>query len=787
MKKAELLAPAGSMESLIAAVQAGADAVYFGGNKFSARAFASNFDEDNIIKAIRYCHLYGVKVYITLNTLIKENEINEAMEYVKFLYKAGIDALIIQDVGIAYLIKKSFPDMELHASTQITVHNAEGALLMKNLGFKRIVLSRELSLKEIEYISKELNLETEMFVHGALCVSYSGQCLMSSLIGGRSGNRGRCAQPCRMQYSLIDKISGKEKSAYILSPKDICTIEDIDKIIESGTASLKIEGRMKRPEYVAGIVETYRKALDSYYNNEAFEAEGGNKKLLQLFNREGFSKAYLFGNVGSDMMAYSFPKNMGIPIGGIKKDFTITLKEDISLKDGIRIGTSEKGFTVSKIIKQNREVEKAYKGDTVKIFPNLYKSDDILYKTSDTNLNSYLEDIYKDPFKKKILLELHVDFTAESPIKLKTYYSGKYFEIEGPVVQEALKKPVSKEKITENLKKSADTPIKFDNIIFDRYDSGFLPISAINEVRRSIIENIEQYICNNVKIEKTSAKEINIAEDSMEAKASYFPELMVCVSKAEQLDAVKCFDNVKDIAVNIFMKNSDIKLDAINSFNVYLKVPNIIKSEFEYISKIIEENLSNIKGIVTGNLGIINKFKDRTTIIGDYKLNMFNSFFEKFYYNYLQGCNISVELNSNEIKQMIGRMTSMYTQLLIYGRIELMVSEYCPIGSIFGNKSGKTICTKACEDGKYILRDRMNEEFPVMTDNFCRSYIYNSAPVNLISKMDTINKLNLSGLRMDFTDEGYDEVVKVMNSFLSGKAIDSEIKFTKGHFNRGVQ
>ncbi len=290
MRKIELLAPAGSVESLYAAVQAGADAVYMGGSKFSARAYANNFDDEQLKEAINYCHLYGVKVYITVNTLIKEEEIKEAIKYIGFLYSIGVDALIIQDTGIAKLIKENLPNFEIHASTQMTIHNGEGAIFLKELGFKRIVLSRELSLKEIEYISKDLDIETEIFVHGALCICYSGQCLMSSILGGRSGNRGRCAQPCRLPYTLINEKDDKETKGYILSPKDICNIENMGDLIKAGATSFKIEGRMKRPEYVAGVIRSYRKAIDAAINKENFEEEQNKKELMQLFNREGFQR-----------------------------------------------------------------------------------------------------------------------------------------------------------------------------------------------------------------------------------------------------------------------------------------------------------------------------------------------------------------------------------------------------------------------------------------------------------------------------------------------------------------
>ncbi|MCI2200708.1 peptidase U32 family protein, partial [Clostridium sp.] len=285
MKKIELLAPAGNLESVYAAVQSGANAVYLGGSRFSARAYADNFDDEIMKKTVDYCHLYDVKIYVTVNTIIKEKEIKDAVSYAGFLYDVGVDALIVQDIGFAVLVKKYFPNFKLHASTQMTVHNLETALFLESIGFDRIVLSRELSLKEIESISKILNMDIEVFVHGALCVCYSGQCLMSSMIGGRSGNRGKCAQPCRLPYSIVKEMDDSSKKGYLLSPKDMCTIENIGDILRTGACSLKIEGRMKRPEYVAGVVREYRKAIDSFLNDgiEKIPKTESIRKLLQLF------------------------------------------------------------------------------------------------------------------------------------------------------------------------------------------------------------------------------------------------------------------------------------------------------------------------------------------------------------------------------------------------------------------------------------------------------------------------------------------------------------------------
>lgn len=807
MKKVELLAPAGSMESLYAAVQNGADAVYLGGAKFSARAYASNFDEENMIKAVEYCHLYNVKVYITVNTLIKEDEIKEAIEYTKFLYEIGVDALIIQDTGLAELIRRNFPSFEIHASTQMTVHNGEGAMFLKKLGFSRIVLSRELSLEEIKHISKDLDIETEIFIHGALCISYSGQCLMSSLIGGRSGNRGRCAQPCRLPYEIINKTTEKAKKGYLLSPKDICTIENINHLIDSGTSSLKIEGRMKRPEYVAGVVAAYRKAIDEAYKSLGFTGdslqlkdklriesgkrkvdekrnvniEEEKRKLLKLFNREGFSKAYLFGNTGREMMAYKFPKNTGIEIGKVNRDMTIELKENISLQDGIRFG--DDGFTIFKIVKGSKNVEEAFVGDRVKLKPTKYKAGDILYKTSDIKLLDALSESYKNIYGRKNNLKVKVNFKVGDPFILKTKYKDKDFIVEGELVQKALKKPMGKEQVIDKLNKTGDTAFNFEEISFENFEEGFIPVSSINAVRRELIDSISNYIKEEGKKSLNKGLDFNISYKKELKNQMNSP--IVIVTTNNQLKAVEeC--NVDNIAVEIFMRDCDIDLKNIKCSNLFIKTPSIIKEQFNIVCREIEENLPHITGIITSNLGIINKFKEKTLIIGDYKLNNFNSYSLEFYKDILNIDTISVELNKKEISNLV-KKASLPCSLIVYGKTELMVSEYCPIGSIFGGKNNKDACSGECKNGNFVLKDRMGEEFPIKTDKYCKSHIYNSAAINLIPNLDEIKTLNIDLLRLDFVDESYEETLQILNNY-KNKEFKGEFKgFTRGHFKRGVE
>ncbi|EDS76853.1 protease [Clostridium botulinum C str. Eklund] len=781
MNKIELLAPAGSMESLYAAVQNGADAVYLGGAKFSARAYASNFDEENMIKAVEYCHLYNVKIYVTVNTAMKEDEIKEALEYVEFLYKIGVDALIIQDTGLAELIKRNFPRLELHASTQMSIHNAEGAIFLKNLGFSRIVLARELSLKEITHISKDLNIETEIFVHGALCVSYSGQCLMSSLIGGRSGNRGRCAQPCRLPYEIIDKKRKKKAKGYILSPKDVCTIENIKDIINSGTSSLKIEGRMKRPEYVAGVVSAYRKAID----DANCDIERERKKLLQLFNREGFSKAYLYGNVGRDMMSYRFPKNTGVFIGKVNRDLTIELKENIRLQDGIRFGGD--GFTIFKIIKGSTNVDEAFVGDRVKLKPTKYKAGDMLFKTSDNELLNNLSKSYENLYGRKNQLNLDVVFKVGEPIKIATNYNGKIYEALGEEVQVAKNKPMDKEKLVKNLNKTGDTPFQFKDINFIEFEEGFMPVSSINAVRRQLIDDIDEDIkLSNKRVYNNDLDlNLNINKSNKEKCNNILENTIVTVTTEEQLKAaLEC--GIKNIAVEISLRNCDIDLKSVECENLYIKTSTIIKEEFESVCKIIEENIDRIKGIITSNSGIISRFKDKTEIIGDYKLNIFNSYSLEFYKDILDVATISVELNKKEIKN-ITKKSGFKCACIVYGKPELMVSEYCLIGCVFGGKDKSKTCDLECLKGEYVLKDRMSAEMEVRTDKYCRSHIYNAFPVNLIPNLDEIRAIDVDIFRLEFLSESYDETLNILESFKNEKFHEDFKNYTRGHFKRGVE
>ncbi|WP_297635492.1 U32 family peptidase [uncultured Clostridium sp.] len=781
MNRIEILAPAGSMESLYAAINNGADAIYLGGDKFSARAYASNFDNEKMKLAVDYAHSYGVSVYVTMNTLLKEDELNKAIKYVGYLYEIGVDALIIQDLGLYELIRERYSDFEIHASTQMSIHNGEGALYFKDKGFHRIVLSRELSLDEIKHISTDLKIETEMFVHGALCVSYSGQCLMSSMIGGRSGNRGRCAQPCRMEYILKGDKSPEEKKGYLLSPKDMCTLEDVKGIINSGTYSLKIEGRMKRPEYVAGVVRNYRKAVDKELKKGSFNVQEGKRELLQLFNRGGFSKAYLNKNVGSDMMSYSFPRNTGMQIGRIDKGLEIVLEEDINIGDGMRI--NDGGFTLSKITINGEEVKTAKRGEKVKLFPVQYKKGDLVYRMSNKVLTDDLSETVK-PYYKKLPLEVEVYFKASETVKLKTTFNGTEYEVQGPIVEVASKSPLDKERIEKALFKSGEHPYKIEKIIFVDFNDGFMRIGELNELRRELFGKIMKSECSKYRRRRDNKEEIR--EKTLKDRTDL--DLLVRIAKIEQLDAVK--DRVENIAVDVFNRNRDsLRLSHIKELsktnNVYLALPSIVKAEFNLVVEKIEEYKPYIKGILTANLGIIKLYKEELEIIGDYKLNIYNSKAFKFYTEDMDVITISEELNRKEIKETLKGKKGK-AAYVIYGKPEVMISEYCPIGSTFGGKNSVKECTRPCEKENYRLIDRMNEEFNIKTDIFCRSHILNNLPINLIHEKEDIESLGVDVFRLDFTDESFEETMKVLDG-LEGKIEFAKDSYTKGHYRRGVE
>lgn len=492
MKKVELLAPAGNFDCLKAAINNGANAVYLGGKNFSARAFANNFDENEIIEAVKYAHLRNVKVYVTLNTLLNEDEFNNAIKIVKFYYENNVDALLIQDLGLYYFIKTNYPDFEIHCSTQMHVHNIEGIKAAKRLGFKRVVVARESDLEFIKEACKQ-DIEIETFIHGAICVSYSGQCLMSSYSKNRSANKGMCSQCCRLKYDLYDENNNKinTDTDYLLSPKDMCLINDIPKLIKAGVSSFKIEGRLKSSAYVGYVTSIYRKAIDSYYNNLEYEISDDEiEKLKVLFNRN-FTDDYLFDK--NNLFGQRTPNHLGIEIGEAFKYengyIFIKLNKTLNQFDGIRI--NDFGCIVNMLYKDNLLVNSGNANDIVAI-KSEEKQLGKVYKTQDYVLEKSINDT------NEIKLPLDVNITIKPNENISVSLStneDKYEYISDIKAQVAEKSPISKDNVINSFNKLNETEY-YLNSINVKTDNAFLPLKQINEIRRESINKFNEYRLN---------------------------------------------------------------------------------------------------------------------------------------------------------------------------------------------------------------------------------------------------------------------------------------------------
>ena len=497
MKKPELLSPAGNFACLKAAIANGADAVYLGGKNFSARAFANNFDSEELTQAIRYAHLRGVRIFVTLNTLLNEKEFENALKMAEFYYRSNVDALLIQDLGLYYVLKERYPDFELHCSTQMHVHNLEGVKNAKKLGFKRVVLARESDLELIRECCGQ-GIEVEVFVHGAICVSYSGQCLMSSYAKSRSANKGMCAQCCRLKYDLYeDDEKVKTDTKYLLSPRDNCLIDDIPDLIDAGVSSFKIEGRMKSSAYVGYVTSLYRKAIDEYCEGRRYKiSQDELDKLKVLFNRN-FTDDLLHDR--NELFGQKTPNHLGIEIGEVlynKNDHTyIRLSRDLNQFDGIRIG--EFGCIVNMLYKDGLLVSNALKGDTVSILSKEKLSGKV-FKTQDYILENEINETNEKKVPLDVELSIYPDKNVE--VSLKSL-NDKYTITTDIIAQEALKAPLNEETVNRQFGKLNDTEYYLNSLKLNS-ENAFLSVSQLNEIRRNVITKFNEYRLNSFRREE---------------------------------------------------------------------------------------------------------------------------------------------------------------------------------------------------------------------------------------------------------------------------------------------
>lgn len=748
-KRAELLAPAGSFASLKAAVAAGADAVYMGGARFGARAYAQNADQDEMIAAIEYAHLHGCRLYMTVNTLFKENELGELYEYLLPYYKAGLDGVIVQDLGALSFIREHFPGIELHASTQMTITSVYGAKELKRLGCCRVVPAREVSLEEIRRIYDETGMDIETFVHGALCYCYSGQCLMSSLIGGRSGNRGRCAQPCRLPYRVYEQEKGtavnKEDQKCVLSMKDLCTLDILPQILEAGVFSLKIEGRMKSPRYTAGVVRIYRKYLDRYleYGSEGYYVEPEDKKeLLDLFDRGGFTSGYYTRHNGRDMIALKE-----------KPEFRETNKELFDFLD-----------------------------------------------------REYVETEKKEPVEGYAYL-------AEGLPSVLTLTCGDIsVTVSGQEPQAAKNQPMTREKVIRQLGKTGATAFEFTELEAEVCGALFLPVQALNELRREGFEALTEAIQNQWRRKAPEAGEVQNGADSGEKSsraagcAGPVPDesagkrpmyLTVSAETGDQLSAALAVPEVRRICLDASSFQPERWAEFVQLIHqagkeCYLTLPHIFRTHAIGFFRTYRSCLEQ-----AGFDGLLIRAFEEIQWMREEQIS-FSASFDASVYAWNHGAVHTLkeeqaafitapwELNSRELEPVFEacRREGLPAELIVYGRAPMMVSAQCITKTVKG-------CSK-CPSFLW-MKDRTGARLPVQNHcAFCYNTILNPLPVSLHGCADSVKRLAPEGLRLCFTIETGEETKAVLNAFaaefIRGENAEPPFaEFTRGHFRRGVE
>lgn len=822
MSKIELLAPAGSMEALEAAVESGADAVYIGGTKFNARAFANNLDEDLLVKAVEYAHIRGVKVYVTVNIIILQRELQEVMEYIRYLYSIHVDAVIVQDIGLAVLIRKLLPDFEVHCSTQMAIHNTDGAMLLNELGIKRVVLARELSLQEINRIVEDTDIDAEIFIHGALCVCYSGQCYMSSFIGGRSGNRGKCAQPCRKKYRFYDTKLQKEiqpqHGDYLISTRDLNTYENLYDIAASKAVSFKVEGRMKRPEYVAIIMHHYRQALDCIQRGETgCISEQAEYELRMAFNRE-FTKGYLFNKRNQEIVNTERPDNRGIYIGRVlsqKGNMAELLLENNFLRDGDSIEVINKkgknaGCTISGIKKEHNTVKFAAAGDKIRIFiTDRVAPGSIVNKTVDSELFQKARDEYAFPNKKKIgLFGVFTGKINETPILSIKDDAGNFVQVVGDeTIQAAQKLTVTDEKIAEQLNKTKDTPFYFEQLDIQIENNSFLSVKAINNLRREAIEKISQQriLLNRPKVDEASLAELNLCQTSAAIAGSANKELIAGVISVDA--GMSAIRGGADTLYILGSYNYHESLELIKRLakpcedtdcSLFYVMPQITRNaEAAALEGMLKQGLEidSSLGLVISNISHIKmaeRLKCKRTR-SSFALNITNSASAGYLAEKgVESIAVSPELNLTQIKELQTNVSS-ELEAMVHGYLPAMITEYCPSTAVAHCETSERGCNKS-----YGMLDERNKLFKVMSIGNCKNIIMNSDVLCAYDHLSNIIDSGISKLRMDFYFENEQEVHDIVKAYknkmsstfvnISEDVIES-IKakgYTKGHYFRGI-
>ena len=801
--RVEILAPAGSMECLKAAIAAGADAVYTGGALFGARAYAHNLTEEELLEVIDYVHLHGRRLYLTVNTLIKDREMEKQMyDYLLPYYRQGLDAVIVQDIGLFRFIRKHFPDLPIHASTQMTLTGVDGAKFLEKEGAQRIVTSRELSMAEVKKIADETELEIESFVHGALCYCYSGQCLFSSFIGGRSGNRGQCAQPCRLLYRTPEA----KRPQYLLSLKDICTLELIPEMIESGIYSFKIEGRMKKPEYAAAVAFQYRKYADLYlkyyeecpaeedpaaYAMKKYRVrEEDRQMLLDLYNRGGFHTGYYHTQNGREMISLNRPNHAGVPAVKVlaKKGRNVTAKAltDLYPQDIIEL-PMRKGrekadnYTCKDAVRKGMNVQIPVFADTP------FKRDEIWMRTRNSTLIDTLrEEFVNEKIKERICgtFRLYPQEKATLTVKCR----DAEITVAGEKAQEALSQPMSRERIEKQLRKTGNTEFEFSFLKVEIGEKVFLPMQSLNEFRREALETLEKVLCEKyrrsgeVKDPEEDKTELSMEEEVLSGWTA-------SVRTVEQMEVILEEEAIGRIYVDctmfprIWEKDSYVewitKVHAAGK-EIYLVMPYIFR---ERTRKQYEAAYNRIfgagwDGILIANYESFAFLKEHGytgRIMTDYNLYEFNQESRKFWKE--KGVfefTAPVELTERELQNL--RVKD--GEVIVYGYLPMMISAGCIQKTTRG-------CLK--KSGQTTITDRYRNPFVVKNEcDYCYNILYNYVPLYLGDRMEEVYQIGPGRIRLMFTTERQQEVRQILSAYFEGKELP-EGTYTRGHWKRGIK
>ena len=762
--KAELLAPSGNFDCVKAAVNAGADAVYLGGRAFGARAYAANFDNAELEQVCDFCHSYGVKVYVTVNTLYKDSEFSELITFIEALYAMGVDGLIMQDLGAIRLVREHFPELPVHASTQLTANSLDDVKEFESLGLKTVVLSRELNLQEIQHIVSNTSVRIETFIHGALCVSYSGQCLMSSVLGNRSGNRGKCAQNCRLSYELTQD-KQLLASGHLLSTKDICTLTLLPELLKTGVASLKIEGRMKSPEYVAGVTAIYRKYMDLYYSGETYHVDRKDiLTLQQLFNRGAFSEGYLQTHSGMKMMCPTHPKHWGVYAGKVlsydrkNQQAVIRFEKKMVPGDGIEIRTEDEegsGTYLNKAAAAGQKTVLPVRGEI--------REQQAVYQTYDKRLMDELK-LHYEKITRKVPLEAAVTLHAGKPSELTVCANGQSVTIRGDVPTAAQNQPLTAESVSAQIAKLGNTIFTAEKIDADVEDGLYLNKSSLNSLKNYSIDVLQKQIIESYKRSLPKDKTTGNLKENISEKRT----LSVNISKPDQFEVVLRSPAVSVIYLEMTeplmmnLKETFTKVHA-SGKKIFVRLPRIWREYVQDDMPVMMQQCreSDIDGFLISCIGHYHAVKDSGKSFAlDFTGNVMNSRTYSFWQDLgAESVALSVEMSRDEINALPDRSR---TEILAYGYIPLMVTHQCPIGNFAGRKQNAIHCNKCGHTEEYTLRSG-KDTFRLETD--CRNCISTITTARPIDIRDDLSSFNVKTFRLNFTDESTKEISKILKKF----------------------